>query len=195
MQWSSCPDSACWSAGSARGSDLRVDYRFTAPPGTLFLHAVHALLDLSPAARLSVPAVETMMVLDVRNPHRSWPEGLDRLGPDDGSAICALLPDCHEATVIDGDHALSLRWDAPGRSELCSLLLWRNLGGWPKPRPYRSIGIEPMIGRAAELASADPSDCVRIDLSGHLDWTLSLTAFDRASPTTDRQTPERTLAR
>ncbi len=180
----------------SRGTDLRVDYRFTAPPGTPFLHAVHALLDLTPDAVLTVPDARTMIILDGEDRPGSWPGGLDRLGPDDGSAICALLPGCRDATVIDGDHSLRFGWDAPGRSDLCSLMLWRNLGGWPAARPYRSIGIEPMIGRAADLSAAYPNDCVRVGASGQVDWTLSVTASLRTniSPST-RTEPERILIR
>jgi hypothetical protein len=166
-------------------ADVRVDYRLTARPGTLFLHAVHALLDVSPAGRLSVPHPQTMIILDVDDTYRPWPDGLDRLGPDDGSAICALLPDCRQAVVTDRDHALRMQWDAPGRSELCSLLLWRNLGGWPADRPYTSIGIEPMIGRAADLSTADSGECVRVDDTGRVDWTLSLTALVRLTTSSD----------
>ena len=81
-----------------------------------------------------------------------------RLGPDDGTAVCALLRQCREATVVDGDHALTFTWDSTSDPDLCSLLLWRNLRGWPAPSPYRSIGIEPMIGRVADLAQGEPAD-------------------------------------
>ena len=68
--------------------------------------------------------------------------------------------------VVDGDDALSFAWTAPGHDKLCSLLLWRNLRGWPPESPYRSIGIEPMVGRAADLGSADPADVARIGPDG-----------------------------
>ena len=180
---------------SRADADVRVDYRLKARPGTLFLHAVHALLDVSPTATLSVPDPQTMIVLDVDDPCRAWPDGLDRLGPDDGSATCALLPGCREAIVTDGDQALSLRWEAPARSELCSLLLWRNLGGWPADRPYTSIGIEPMLGRAVDLSIADPGECVHVDDAGQVAWTLSLTASIRLTTINDTLEHERILTR
>ena len=166
---------------------LRLDYTVEGPPGTAFVHAVHALLDVGPEARLAVPGVTEAIVLDETPPIRPWPDGLDRLGPDDGTAVCVLLPGCREATVIDGPDSLHLTWDAPSQPSSCSLLLWRNLRGWPAGSPYRSIGVEPMVGRTAELGRAAPDEAVRLDASGHFAWTLRLTALRRtpvnANPT------------
>jgi hypothetical protein len=132
-------------------SPLFIEYEVTARPGTVFLHALHALIDVTPQAHLMVPDAGRMIVLDENDPTRRWPSGLDRLGPDDGTAICALIPECRGATVIDDEYALTFSWNSTSAPELCSLLLWRNLGGWPPQSPYRSIGIEPMVGRAADL--------------------------------------------
>ena len=166
--------------------ELEVRYQVDAAPGHWFLHAVHALIDVSESASLVAPGVAWMTVLDVHEPEQLWPSGLDRLGPDDGSAVCALLPGCSEAIVIDGNDALRLRWESPQQPDACSLLLWRNLRGWPAGGPYRSVGIEPMVGRAADLASALPSACARLDADGHFRWTLRLAAYAR------RPTPTRT---
>jgi hypothetical protein len=151
-----------------------VDYQVTGAPDTLFLHALHMLLDLSTEAKIDVPGASRMTVLDAEDPDREWPSGLDVLGPDDGTAVCALVPGCRRVDVVDGDHALRISWTSPGAVEVCSLLLWRNLGGWPAEAPYRSIGIEPMVGRSADLSSAWPNDCVRIGPSGRFHWSLSL---------------------
>jgi hypothetical protein len=151
-----------------------VDYEITGQPGTPFLHALHTLLDLSTTARLTMPGTPRITVLDVDDPEREWPNGLDTLGPDDGTAICALVPGCHEVTVVDGEDILRFVWDSDDASEQCSLLLWRNLAGWPAERPYRSIGVEPMVGRAADLAAAGPSACARIGPLGHFRWVLRL---------------------
>ena len=159
---------------------VEVHYVLAGRPGTPFLHAVHALLDVGPAARLMIPAVSSVLVLDPE-PHRQpWPSGLDRLGPDDGTATCALIEGCRRATVVEGDDALTFEWSAPGNDGLCSLLLWRNLGGWPAGSPYRSIGIEPMVGRAADLSAADLADCARIGPDGRHVWHLRLSAFQRS---------------
>jgi hypothetical protein len=160
----------------ADGPRAVIDYEMSGPRGGTFLHAVHALVDVSPRARLAVPAARSMTVLDVADRDRPWPSGLDRLGPDDGTAVCALLTDCREAVVIDGLHALRLAWDAE-ESDRCSLLLWRNLRGWPAERPYRSIGIEPMVGRAADLSTAQRADCVELGPSGVFTWRLEVTGF------------------
>jgi hypothetical protein len=165
------------------GDELRIGYRMKGRPGTRFLHALHALLAVSPDAVLEVPGARTMTVLDQPDASRRWPSGLDRLGPDDGTAICALLPDVRRAVVIDGADRLELAWDCPERPELCSLLLWRNLAGWPAGSPYRSIGIEPMLGRAADLAAADPDCCAVLGSSGVLRWSIRVRALsDRPNP-------------
>ena len=160
---------------------VEVGYVLAGAPGTPFLHAVHALLDVGPDARVLVSDVSSMVVLDPQPHVLPWPSGLDRLGPDDGTAVCALLPGCREVVVVNGDHALSLTWTAPGHEEWCSLLLWRNLRGWPADAPYRSIGIEPMIGRAADLSSADPDDAARIGPDGQCNWQLRVSALERSS--------------
>ncbi len=153
---------------------LVVDYELTGRPGTPFLHALHMLLDLSSAARLTMPGFPRMTVLDVDDPEREWPNGLDTLGPDDGTAVCALVHRCHEVTVVDGEYMLRFSWSSQDTPELCSLLLWRNLGGWPAQRPYRSIGVEPMVGGGADLSTADPNACARIGPLGHFRWVLRL---------------------
>jgi len=153
---------------------LVIEYEVTGPPGTAFLHALHALLDVSPQARLVVPDADRMIVLDEDDPVRPWPSGLDRLGPDDGTAVCALLPECRQATVIDGTYALTFTWNSTSAPELCSLLVWRNLRGWPPQAPYRSIGIEPMVGRAADLTSGRPSDYPRLEPSGLFRWSVRI---------------------
>ncbi|HET9648623.1 MAG TPA: hypothetical protein VFP34_10375 [Microlunatus sp.] len=159
---------------------LRVDYTVTGVPGTAILHAVHLLLDLGPSARVHTRGVREAVVLDVADPRRPWPSGLDRLGPDDGSAICAVLPGCHAVTVVDGADALRLRWSAGPGPNPCSLLLWRNLGGWPPSAPYRSIGIEPMMGRTADLSTAAPREAARLGTDGRFSWTLELSASRRS---------------
>ena len=154
----------------------------TGPPATSFLHAVHALLDVSPQARLIVPGARTFTVLDDDSPPRDWPSGFDTLGPDDGTAVCALLQQCRKATVVDGDYALTFTWDSTSRPDLCSLLLWRNLRGWPAPTPYRSIGIEPLIGRVADLTQGEPADRANTDAAGRFRWSLTISCLQLRAP-------------
>jgi hypothetical protein len=158
-------------------SGLEIDYTITGSPGSRFLHAVHALLDLGPEARLEVPGTHTMRVLDVENPVRPWPSGLDRLGPDDGTAVCAVIPGCREVMVVDGDHSLRFAWDSAENRDRCSLMVWRNLRGWPATGPYRSIGVEPMVGSAADLSLAGAADCVELGGDGSFSWFLRITAY------------------
>ena len=47
-----------------------VDYEVTGQPGTLFLHALHTLLDLSSTARLTMPGSPRITVLDVDDTER-----------------------------------------------------------------------------------------------------------------------------
>ncbi|GAA2110406.1 hypothetical protein GCM10009841_32440 [Microlunatus panaciterrae] len=170
------------------GEDLEVGYRVDGRPGSPFLHAVHLLLQLSPEARLTVPGQSQMDVLDHPVPgatsRLAWPSGtgtdLSRLGPDDGTAVCALLPGCTAAVLVDRQEALAFEWmTGAADSGLCSLLLWRNLGGWPESGPYRSIGIEPMIGRAAALEGAPDDAVAHLDAAGQFSWTLRLSAWRR----------------
>lgn len=135
-------------------------------------HAVHLLLDLSETARLVVPAGAGMTVLDHPEPGQEadavWPtvDGTDLsvLGPDDGTAVCAVLDDLGpdaEAYVVDGDAMLRLRWGGDTETRP-GMMLWRNLRGWPDDGPYRSIGVEPLVrGRGAAS------------------WWLEVTAYER----------------
>jgi hypothetical protein len=174
-------DVRLWRTIRTDGHGVRVDHEITGAPGTRFVHAVHALVDVGPAARLVVPGATTMLLLgdDGDVTPAPWPSGLDVLGPDDGTATCVIVPRCHAATVVDGDHALDLAWDHAAQPGLCSLMLWRNLGGWPVDGPYRSIGVEPMIGRTADPTSGSDDASARIDASGHARWDLRLAARRR----------------
>jgi hypothetical protein len=156
---------------------LTVDYTITGPPHAPFVHAVHALLDVSPAARLDAPGARTAHLID-QDTVVPWPAGLDLLGPDDGTATAAVLPGCAAVTVVDGPDALAFTW----RAEPCSLLLWRNLRGWPDEAPYRSIGIEPMVGTAAALHDPAPGRPAQLGPDGVLGWQLRLAAWRRVGP-------------
>jgi hypothetical protein len=173
--------------------DVSIDYRITATTPTRFIHAVHILLDLSPEARIVAPGVTHARVLD--HPVRgeitdvTWPNGLgealDRLGPDDGTAIGACLLDCQQATVFDKNDALTLAWRTRAADQrLLSMFLWRNLCGWPTGGPYRSIGIEPMVGRAASLEVAPTKDVAEAGANQDFLWSLHIASWRRcnASP-------------
>ncbi|WP_433356004.1 hypothetical protein ACQPYV_03020 [Micromonospora saelicesensis] len=174
------------------GGVVVADYRLAADPGYRFVWAAHALLDLSPAARLDAPAgtptrlhPEAAALL----PPGSWPTGdpwltgpwpapaglpLDTFGPDDGTALGAVLLDCARVQVIDGADRLTLELECAGQPR--STALWRNLGGWPANGPYRSLGIEPMLGAAFDLADAGPSDAAVVPPTGEVTWRLTISA-------------------
>lgn len=163
---------------TVRGTDaVEVGYEIGGPPGLGFLHALHLLLDVGPGARLLVPGNPMARSVGDDGPGRPWPDGLDRLGPDDGSAVCVLLTETGSVTVVDGPDALRLSWrslDQPGH---CSLLVWRNLRGWPEQRPYRSIGVEPLLGRAADWRTAADDELARIGPAGRTGWDVTIEAF------------------
>ncbi|MEU4333630.1 hypothetical protein AB0F59_03270 [Micromonospora lupini] len=168
------------------------DYRLAADPGHRFVWAAHALLDLSPAARLDAPAgtptrlhPEAAALLPPgawgdSDPWLtgSWPSPagltLDRLGPDDGTALGAVLLDCPRVQVYDGDDRLTLELECAGQPR--STALWRNLGGWPTDGPYRSVGVEPMLGAAFDLADAGPADAAVVPPAGEVAWRLTISA-------------------
>ena len=52
----------------------------------------------------------------------------------------------------------------------------RNLGGFPAADPYRSTGVEPMLGRVFDLAEAGPGDAAEVPASGAVRWRLTVTA-------------------
>jgi hypothetical protein len=173
--------------------EVRVKYAVTGPSGACFIHAVHALLDVGPGSVLVVPATPRVQLLDIpregQTTATSWPatvagRPLHHLGPDDGTAVAALLLDCRAAVVVDGRDALVMAWrtDSATDAGLCSLLLWRNLRGWPAGKPYRSIGIEPMVGRTATLATLDAcaaAEPARLRADGRFGWELTVSSMRR----------------
>ncbi|AEY85521.1 hypothetical protein SHJG_0242 [Streptomyces hygroscopicus subsp. jinggangensis 5008] len=104
----------------------------------------------------------------------AWPvfDGvrLDRLGPDDGTAIGAVVG-TSSCCVHDGEDRLAFTLEAEGQP--VSMALWRNLKGFPVEQPYRSTGVEPMLGRVFDLAEAGPDDAARVPTSGEVRWRLT----------------------
>ncbi|MFJ6086991.1 hypothetical protein ACIQI8_36950 [Streptomyces sp. NPDC092369] len=157
-----------------------VDYVLSADPGFRFVWAAHALLDLSPRATLHMPeGADTRLYPSADGP---WVEGgwpaprdvrLDRFGPDDGTAVGAVV-DASRACVHDDQDRLAFALEAEGQP--VSIALWRNLGGFPLDGPYRSTGVEPMLGRVFDLAEAGTDDAARVPASGQAHWRLTLAA-------------------
>lgn len=183
-EWVACPDFrlARRIRTEADLQGLVVDYRLTAAPGHRFLWAAHALLDVSPRATVGIRH---------GTPTRLYPDGgdrwiagawppvpvgglpLERLGPDDGTAVGAVVA-APEASVRDGRDTLRLAVEADGQP--VSIALWRNLGGFPADAPYRSVGVEPMLGRVFDLSAAGEHDAARVPASGEVRWRLTITA-------------------
>ena len=142
-------------------------YRLEAAPGYRFVWAAHALLEVSPSAVLEAPAGTSTRIDG--GVVASWPTPLAALGPDDGTAVGAILVDCPSVAISDGSR-LTFRLEAPGQP--VSVGLWRNLRGWPADNPYRSIGVEPMLGRVFDLSLAGPDDAAVVPASGVCEWRL-----------------------
>jgi hypothetical protein len=169
------------------------DYVLTADPGFHFVWAAHALLDLTPQATLHLRDGARTRLFPEAAPllTRPWPAGapwvegdwpaplglpLDRLGPDDGTAVGAVV-DAPRCCVHDGTDRLALALEADGQP--LSVAVWRNLGGFPAETPYRSTGVEPMLGRVFDLADAGPEDAAQVPATGRLRWRLTLTTACR----------------
>ncbi|MGP4094157.1 hypothetical protein [Nonomuraea sp. KM90] len=166
-------------------------YRLSADPGFRFLWAAHALLDLSEKARLAAPHGTPVRIFSEAAPLLGpvWPEGavhldgcwpapfgleLDRFGPDDGTAVGAVLR-CAAVRVEDQGDVLDLRLEAPPGVP-AGTGLWRNLGGFPEGGPYRSVGVEPMLGVVFDVAEAGPGEAAVVPPSGELSWRLVVAA-------------------
>ena len=187
----------------ARSIDVRAgavvaEYRLAAEPGFRFVWAGHALLELSEHALLQVDPVANARLFPEAAPYlgRPWPDGadwidgdwpapaglrLDALGPDDGSAVGAVMYGAAgpaTAVVHDGPDCLRMTVEADGQPT--AIALWRNLGGFPLGRPYRSIGVEPMLGRVFDLAQAGEGDCAVTPDGGEVRWRLTVTAYRTA---------------
>ncbi|WP_369374755.1 hypothetical protein AB1046_09775 [Promicromonospora sp. Populi] len=163
---------------------VRASYRIEGPPGASVLHAVHMLLDVGPGARLEVSGRPEVLVVEwpERGATRSttWPDGgglpLDTLGPDDGTARCAVVAS-DRVDVVDGADRLSLTWGVEsGQAAPVSFVVWRNLVGWPMGAPYRSIGVEPLLGAESNLDRAAPEQLAHLDEAGRLGWWLEIRA-------------------
>ncbi|MGW6507802.1 hypothetical protein ACWGCP_09675, partial [Streptomyces niveus] len=74
----------------------------------------------------------------------------------------------------DGHDTLHLSMESPDHP--ISVALWRNLAGFPATAPYRSIGVEPMLGRVFDLSTAEDNDAARVPPSGETHWRLTLRA-------------------
>jgi hypothetical protein len=173
------------------------DYELTAPPGYRFVWAAHALLDCAVGASIDVPDgtacrlyPEAASLLDAPWPDGPWveypwpaPGGIElgTFGPSDGSAVGAVLA---TPTTSVRDRGLELTFDLSCPGQPVSTALWRNLGGFPEGTPYRSLGVEPMLGRVFDLAEAGPDDAAVVPDSGRLAWRLVVSA--RPAPVNPR---------
>lgn len=154
------------------------DYRLIAPPGYRFTWTAHALLDCAVGTTLIAPTGTSCRLYldDAPWVAASWPspDGIETYGPTDGSAVGAVLTDLSTISVRDGSAELTLSLSCPGQPT--SIALWRNLGGFPEDTPYRSLGVEPMLGRVFDLDEAGPGDAAIVPESGELTWRLVISA-------------------
>ena len=128
-----------------------------ADAGFRFVWAAHALLDLSDRATLHIRDGASTRLFPEAAPllDRAWPQGaawvegswpapcglrLDQLGPDDGTAVGAVVDAAH-CCVHDQADRLSLALEADGQP--VSIALWRNLGGFPAGTPTAARASNP----------------------------------------------------
>lgn len=169
------------------GADIVVSYRLEAEPGFRFVWAFHLLLE---------PTADLTLDLPAGSPIRSWPGGysapyaetpwltvpgvsqFDDLSSDDGTATFALAVD--QASVSASARGRTLRLDLSAPGQPVGVGLWRNLGGfsWDGTEPYRSVGVEPMIGHHPDRQLADPAGLGRVDAHGRAAWSLRITQQD-----------------
>jgi hypothetical protein len=152
-----CPDFRLTRRIEISDGSVLADYRLVAEPGYRFLWAGHALLDLSQRSVLHIDQRTNI-----------------QLGPDDGTAVGDVIAGT-TAVVDDGPDRLRLSLRV--EDQPTSIAYWRNLGGWPEDNPYRSIGVEPMLGRVFDLADAEDGDCAVVPGSGEVRWRLTITAY------------------
>lgn len=160
-------------------------YRLAAAPGFRFVWAAHALLDLSDDARLLAPAGRPVR----RWPEhwRSWPhyEQIDGRWPaplgapldrpaNDGTAHVFALLGLTEVAVEDRGDRLRFALEAPGRP--VAVGIWRNLGAWPPAAPYRSVGVEPMIGWHVDRDRVGAGEAGIVPATGTVERRLRLSA-------------------
>jgi hypothetical protein len=155
------------------------DYRLTAPPGSRFIWAAHALLELPIGARIEARAGRARAWPGHVGPvETTWPHplGIDyaHLPADDGSAMFCLLPGQDSATARDDAGSLRLAVHSPGQP--ASIGLWRNLGGYPwgDSVKYRNIAIEPMLGTVFDLDQAQEGETAVVPPSGEVEWRLTI---------------------
>lgn len=172
------------------GESVVAEYRLTAQPGFRFVWAAHALLDLGVGSYVELPAgLPVRLYPEAAQLLSHWPTGarfvegrwpapfglpLAEFGPDDGTAVGASVLDADTVIVVDGNHRLRMALHADPDLPR-SIAIWRNLGGFPAEAPYRSIGVEPMLGRVFDLADAAAEDAVTVPASGAVEWQLRLT--------------------
>jgi hypothetical protein len=184
-------------AFSTTHDQVTVDYHLEAAPGYRFVWAAHALLDCLPGATISAaPGTECRLYPEAADllpdawqggapgpwPRDApwvaspWPTPLDlaTYAPTDGTAVGAILVDCPTVSVRDRGAELTMTLSCP--KQPVSIALWRNQGGFPTEAPYRSLGVEPMLGKVFDLAESGPDDAAVVPASGELTWRLTLTA-------------------
>ncbi|MEV0782069.1 hypothetical protein AB0I52_03570 [Streptomyces sp. NPDC050423] len=176
-----CPDFRISRRLHTDGDRAAAEYRHTAEPGYRFLWAAHALLGLAPGARIGIAdgaPVRRYPDGGDRWTPCAWPSGLDRIGPDDGPAAGAVV-DARQVSVHDATAVLRPAVEAGDQP--VSVALWRNLGGFPAHGPYRSVGVEPVLGRVFGLAAAGEGDAAVVPAGGEARRRLTVTAHTTAA--------------
>lgn len=159
---------------------VQVDYRLTGPPGMGFLWAAHMLLTPTDGLQLDAPASWPAVTWPAggrradRWPHVANIADFDVLGADDGSAVFCLLPELDTIGVRIGNDRLRMRLHCADQP--VSIGIWRNLGGFAADGgpAYRSVGVEPILGRHSNLAATTASERAQLADTGETRWQLTI---------------------
>lgn len=163
------------------GTEVVASYELVAAPGLRFIWAMHALLQPDVGTEVLAPnGHPTSCWAGAREPVEGrWPQPLgvpwSALHDDDGSAAFVVLPGLDQVSVKAPDGgALRFRLTAPGQPG--AIGVWRNLGGFPVDphSPYRSLGVEPMIGLVPDLALADEHQAGLVPEHGRVRWSVTI---------------------
>ncbi len=169
------------------GDRIEFRYTLTAAPGMQFVWALHALVRPDPGMRLSVPGQPIVRcwsdgddrpAVETRWPTPDIGRDLEELpGDDDGTARFVAVSGCGELSLSAPDgHRMRFRLDAPG--QVHGIGIWRNLNGYPADdAPYRSFGIEPMLGTHHHLGHASPAEAAVVPAGGTAEWRVAIDLY------------------
>ncbi|MBC7736952.1 MAG: aldose 1-epimerase [Candidatus Saccharibacteria bacterium] len=167
---------------TVQGAELMALYTLTSARAEKvpYLWSQHCVLRTTASDRLAL-AGQGLMTADGTT--FSWPDhparNLTRVGPQDEGFVLkayAQTPISGMAQICGPDGGLRFDWDG---TEVPSLGLWLDYGGWPEEAPLHQLAIEPTTAPADDLAGAVQSGQARWLAPGETHrWSVRLTLLD-----------------